>query len=143
MYQHFRYHFVQNFLSCILVFMFVIANIMLQMAIQYGIIHLLVICILEDTPLNGGRTMHITYKRLWKLLIDREMNRQDLIKLCNLSSASVAKLGKCENITTDPFSGWPVRSLCRTRISRMRRGGSRARCTGSRILSAGGVICAR
>jgi Predicted transcriptional regulator len=81
--------------------MFVIANIMLQMAIQYGIIHLLVICILEDTPLNGGRTMHITYKRLWKLLIDREMNRQDLKKLCNLSSASVAKLGKCENITTD------------------------------------------
>lgn len=81
--------------------MFVIANIMLQMAIQYGIIHLLVICIPEDTPLNGGRTMHITYKRLWKLLIDREMNRQDLKKLCNLSSASVAKLGKCENITTD------------------------------------------
>ena len=45
--------------------------------------------------------MHITYKRLWKLLIDREMNKQDLKKVCNLSSASVAKLGKCENITTD------------------------------------------
>lgn len=45
--------------------------------------------------------MHITYKRLWKLLIDREMNKQDLKRVCNLSSASVAKLGKCENITTD------------------------------------------
>ena len=45
--------------------------------------------------------MHITYKRLFKLLIDREMNRQDLKKLCGVSSASVAKLGKGENITTD------------------------------------------
>lgn len=45
--------------------------------------------------------MHITYKKLWKLLIDREMNKQDLKRECNISSASVAKLGKCENITTD------------------------------------------
>ena len=45
--------------------------------------------------------MHITYKKLFKLLIDRDMNRQDLKKLCGLSSASVAKLGKGENITTD------------------------------------------
>lgn len=34
-------------------------------------------------------------------MIDREMNRQDLKKLCGVSSASVAKLGKGENITTD------------------------------------------
>ncbi len=45
--------------------------------------------------------MRITYKRLWKLLIDREMNKQDLKRECNISSSSVAKLGKCENITTD------------------------------------------
>lgn len=45
--------------------------------------------------------MHITYKKLFKLLIDRDMNRQDLKNLCGLSSASVAKLGKGENITTD------------------------------------------
>ena len=45
--------------------------------------------------------MRITYKKLWKLLIDREMNKQDLKRECNISSASVAKLGKCENITTD------------------------------------------
>ena len=45
--------------------------------------------------------MHITYKKLFKLLIDRDMNRQDLKKLCGLSSASVAKLGKGENVTTD------------------------------------------
>ncbi|MCH3999394.1 MAG: helix-turn-helix transcriptional regulator [Lachnospiraceae bacterium] len=45
--------------------------------------------------------MHISYKKLWKLLIDRDMNKQDLRKLCGLSSASIAKLGKGENITTD------------------------------------------
>jgi DNA-binding Xre family transcriptional regulator len=45
--------------------------------------------------------MHITYKKLWKLLIDRDMNKQDLRKLCGLSSASIAKMGKCGNITTD------------------------------------------
>ena len=45
--------------------------------------------------------MHITYKKLFKLLIDRDMNRQDLKKKCGVSSASVAKLGKGENITTD------------------------------------------
>lgn len=45
--------------------------------------------------------MHITYKKLFKLLIDRDMNRQDLKRVCGLSSASVAKLGKGENVTTD------------------------------------------
>ena len=39
--------------------------------------------------------------KLWKLLIDREMNKQDLKRVCNISSASVAKIGKCENFTTD------------------------------------------
>lgn len=36
-----------------------------------------------------------------KLLIDMDMNRQDLRKLCGLSSASIAKLGRGGNITTD------------------------------------------
>jgi len=45
--------------------------------------------------------MRITYKKLWKILIDRDMNKQDLKKLSGISSASVAKLGKGENITTE------------------------------------------
>ena len=45
--------------------------------------------------------MGISYTKLWKLLIDRDMNKQDLRKLCGLSSASIAKMGKCGNITTD------------------------------------------
>lgn len=45
--------------------------------------------------------MRISYNKLWKLLIDKNMNKQDLKKKCGISSASIAKLGKGENITTD------------------------------------------
>lgn len=44
--------------------------------------------------------MNISYKKLWKLLIDKNMNKQDLKKAAGISSASIAKLGKGENITT-------------------------------------------
>lgn len=45
--------------------------------------------------------MHISYKRLWKLLIDRDMKKKDLCVSAGISHASMAKLGKNENITTD------------------------------------------
>lgn len=45
--------------------------------------------------------MRISYNKLWKLLIDKEMNRQALRKATGISSASMAKLGKGENVTTD------------------------------------------
>lgn len=45
--------------------------------------------------------MRISYNKLWKLLIDKNMNKQDLKKMCGVSSASVAKLGKGDNLTTD------------------------------------------
>lgn len=45
--------------------------------------------------------MQITYKKLWKLLIDRDMSKQQLKEQAGISSASIAKLGKGENITTD------------------------------------------
>lgn len=45
--------------------------------------------------------MKISYNKLWKLLIDKNMNKQDLKRISGISSASVAKLGKGENITTD------------------------------------------
>ena len=45
--------------------------------------------------------MKISYNKLWKLLIDRDMRRKDLQEAAGISSASIAKLGKGENITTD------------------------------------------
>lgn len=43
----------------------------------------------------------ISYNKLWKMLIDRGMNRHDLQIATGVSSASIAKLGKGENVTTD------------------------------------------
>ena len=45
--------------------------------------------------------MAVSYKKLWKLLIDREMKKKDLCEAAGISHASVAKLGKNENVTTD------------------------------------------
>ena len=45
--------------------------------------------------------MHISYNNLWKLLIDKGMNKQDLGKIAKISPASIAKLGKGANVTTD------------------------------------------
>lgn len=45
--------------------------------------------------------MKIVYNKLWKSLIDKDMKRKDLQDAAGISSASVAKLGKGENITTD------------------------------------------
>ena len=45
--------------------------------------------------------MHISYNKLWKLLIDKNMNKMDLKEAAGISAASIAKLGKGGNITTD------------------------------------------
>lgn len=45
--------------------------------------------------------MKMSYKNLWKLLIDKNMNKTDLRKAAGISSSSLAKLGKDENVTTD------------------------------------------
>jgi|LSQX01.1.fsa_nt_gb putative transcriptional regulator len=47
-----------------------------------------------------GIAMYISYDRLWKLLIDKKMNKQDLKRVTKLSSATIAKLGKGANVTT-------------------------------------------
>ena len=45
--------------------------------------------------------MKISYKKLWKLLIDKELRKLDLQHMAGISSTSVAKLAKGENIQTD------------------------------------------
>lgn len=45
--------------------------------------------------------VRISYNKLWKMLIDKEMQKRDLQEVAGISSASIAKLGKSENITTD------------------------------------------
>lgn len=45
--------------------------------------------------------MAISYKKLWKLLIDRDMKKKDLQKAAGISSTSITKLGKNENVNTE------------------------------------------
>jgi putative transcriptional regulator len=45
--------------------------------------------------------MAVTYKNLWKLLIDKDMKKKDLQELANVSASSITKLGKNENVNTE------------------------------------------
>ncbi len=44
---------------------------------------------------------NISYKKLWKLLIDRNLKKKDLQKMAGISSSSIAKLGRNENVNTE------------------------------------------
>ena len=45
--------------------------------------------------------MGLSYKKLWKLLIDKNMNKSELCKLTGISRATMAKLSAGENVNTD------------------------------------------
>ena len=45
--------------------------------------------------------MAISYKRLWKLLIDREMKKKDLVGAAGISWSTITKMGHNEHVSTD------------------------------------------
>ena len=45
--------------------------------------------------------MAISYKKLWKLLIDKDMRKEDLRLKAGISTNTMAKLGKNENVNTE------------------------------------------
>lgn len=45
--------------------------------------------------------MEISYNKLWKVLIDKNMKKIDLKDLAGISSSSLAKLGKNETVTLE------------------------------------------
>ena len=44
---------------------------------------------------------NISYKKLWKILIDKDMKKKDLQRMAGISSSSIAKLGRNENVNTE------------------------------------------
>lgn len=52
-----------------------------------------------DCPINPN--MPVSFKPLFKLLIDRELTKGDLKRLTGLSGNVIAKLGKNETVTTE------------------------------------------
>lgn len=45
--------------------------------------------------------MSVSYKKLWKMLIDKDMKKKDLCAKAGISTASVTKMGKGGHITTE------------------------------------------
>ena len=45
--------------------------------------------------------MAVSYKKLWKLLIDKDMKKKDLCEMAGISPASITKMGKCGHVTTE------------------------------------------
>ena len=45
--------------------------------------------------------MAVSYKRLWKLLIDKNMTKSELTKAIGISSSTMAKMGKNENVSLE------------------------------------------
>lgn len=53
--------------------------------------------------------MAISYKKLWKLLIDKDMKKKDLAEQAGISTYTVNKLNRGDNVTTDVLM-----KICRT-----------------------------
>ena len=48
--------------------------------------------------------MAVSYKRLWKLLIDRDMKKKDLAEKANISSYTINKLNRRDNVNTETLA---------------------------------------
>ena len=57
--------------------------------------------------------MKISYKPLWKLLIDKDLKKKDLCELAGISPASVTKMGKCGHVTTETLEKICLALNCR------------------------------
>ena len=62
-----------------------------------GSVRVILFCF-QEREVEG---MAISYKKLWKLLIDKDMKKKDLQRVAGISSASITKLGKNENVNTE------------------------------------------
>ena len=45
--------------------------------------------------------MAVSYKKLWHLLIDKNLKKTELRAMCGISPATMSKLTKGDNVTTD------------------------------------------
>lgn len=57
--------------------------------------------------------MPFCYNKLWKLLIDKNINKTDLRKMTGISQSTIAKLSKGENVNTDVLERICVALKCK------------------------------
>jgi DNA-binding Xre family transcriptional regulator len=51
--------------------------------------------------LPEGIHMAVSYKKLWKLLIDKDIKKKDLSAMSGVSPATITKMGKNGHVTTE------------------------------------------
>ena len=57
--------------------------------------------------------MAVCYKKLWKLLIDKNMNKTELRMVSGITTTALTKLGRDENVNTEVLA-----KICKTLDSR-------------------------
>ena len=75
--------------------------------VRFGGILKLVYCKDFISTRKALETMTVSYIGLWKLLLEKGLQKQDLVEQAGLSSATVAKMGKGE-----PVSNKVVDKIC-------------------------------
>lgn len=86
-----------NILADYFLFLFLNTNIYLNFQTQYDIIS----CSNLLINVSEVETMNVSYKKLWKLLIDRDLKKKDLEQMANVSHYTMNKLTHGDNVTTD------------------------------------------
>ena len=63
----------------------------------------LVCCIVRffDRMLHEENIMEVSYKKLWKLMIDKDLKKKDLLAVAGISWSSVTKLSKGETVSME------------------------------------------
>ena len=51
----------------------------------------------------------VSYKKLWKMLIDRDMKKKDLARIADLSTYTIQKMNRNENVNTETLT-----KICKT-----------------------------
>lgn len=59
------------------------------------------IFIISYSWINVGVKMVVNYKKLWKILIDRNMRKEDLRVAAGITTTAMAKLGRNETVHMD------------------------------------------
>jgi len=69
------------------------------LTLSFGLIYYKQSLYLPTTTM--AKKMEASYKKLWKLLIDRDMSKTDLRLKAGISTMALAKLGKNENVSME------------------------------------------
>lgn len=58
-------------------------------------------------PIHLEADMAVSYKKLWHILLDRDMDRKDLEQLAHVSHYTMTKMGKNQDVSTEA-----LRNIC-------------------------------